>query len=232
MNHSSEVYAFMLRVFTDDKGKFGDVASVVVDEQRKFNVGKRIEITRKLKTVETAFIDDVKKAEISIMHYDGEIDFAGVAALAAAYVMAEMKQQHDYVMHGRKGAIQTRRQGELTWVRASLDSLPPWKFQQLESPEKVLQISESLASKLEHTMVWAWKNETMGQIKARTFAGDWGVPEAEGNGSGTMKLSAKLSRNLTVIHGKGSVIYTKLKGDEVIELGGRVVKDRAEKLAI
>src|SRR5262245_34025425 len=99
------VYVTRLKVFVDENGKFGDDATIVIDEQRQLTEGKRIEITRRLQTAETVFINDIKKAEISIMHYDGELDFAGVAALAAAWQISKLKGEPIKEMRGRGGII-------------------------------------------------------------------------------------------------------------------------------
>lgn len=57
---------------------------------------------------------------------------------------------------------------------------------------------------------------------ARTFASDWDIPEAQGNGSGSMILAAKLGKALEIKHGEGSVIFTRLALDDYADIGGRV----------
>ena len=81
----------LLRVFTDENGNFGDTASVVVDEGRHIPDTERLAITRKLATSETAFINSVADAFISIVHYQGEVDFAGTAALAASWLITQIQ---------------------------------------------------------------------------------------------------------------------------------------------
>lgn len=51
---------------------------------------------------------------------------------------------------------------------------------------------------------------------------DWGIPEDEANGSGSMKLAHMLNRELTVHHGKGSIVYAKPFDQYVAIVGGRV----------
>lgn len=79
-------------------------------------------------------------------------------------------------------------------------------------------------SKEEHTFAWAWINEDKGLIRARTFAPDWGIPEDEANGSGSMQLASILERKIEVIHGKGSIIYAKPEKSHFADVGGRVVE--------
>src|SRR5664279_1717262 len=59
---------YMLRVFTDNDGNFGDVASVVIDEGRYVPSADRPSIAQKLETGETIFINDVGAADISVIH--------------------------------------------------------------------------------------------------------------------------------------------------------------------
>jgi len=70
--------------------------------------------------------------------------------------------------------------------------------------------------------MWAWIDKTKGLIRARTFASDWEIPEAQGNGSGSMVLAAKLKRDIEIKHGEGSVIFAKPAPDGCADIGGRV----------
>ena len=90
---------------------------------------------------------------------------------------------------------------------------------------EVEQLSPTETRKMKHTVVWAWIDEKRGIIRARTFAPDWGIPEDEANGSGAMKLAAKLDREIAVLHGKGSVIYVNPSKKDCVSLGGKVKYD-------
>ncbi len=59
------------------------------------------------------------------------------------------------------------------------------------------------------TQLWAWADETAGVMRVRTFASRVGLPEDEACGSGAMRLAAAHGRALTLIHGRGSIIYAK-----------------------
>ncbi len=215
----------LFRVFTDSQGNFGDLASVIIDEGRHIPDNKRQEMARELNTGETAFINDIATAAISIMHPQGEIDFAGVVALATSWLLTKLGGKSATQMRGRGGAITTWQDGDLTWVHASLATMPPWNYKQLESPEAVERITLKETETLEHTMLWAWLDETKGLIRARTFAADWDIPEAQGNGSGSMVLAAKLGRAIEIKHGEGSVIFAKPASDDCADIGGRVVEE-------
>lgn len=65
------------------------------------------------------------------------------------------------------------------------------------------------------------ENEALGEIRMRTFAPDWGITEAESNGSGAMLLAAQLGHHFEIRHGHGSVLYAQPLEDGLIALGGR-----------
>lgn len=215
----------MLHVFTDSKGNFGDAASVIIDEGRRITDTERQVIARKLNTGETAFINDLASANVSIVHPQGEIDFAGVAALGTAWLLAKLRGKPTENMQGRAGTISAWQDGELTWVRASLATMPPWHHKQLESAEAVERIAVKDMADTEHTMVWAWVDEVKGLVRARTFAADWDIPEAQGNGSGSMMLAAMLGRDIEIKHGNGAVIFARPAPDNCADMGGRVAEE-------
>jgi predicted PhzF superfamily epimerase YddE/YHI9 len=133
-------------------------------------------------------------------------------------------------MHGRGGDIMTWQDGKITWARASLSTMPPWHHKQLKSAEAVEQIVVKETTNMEHTMVWAWMDEAKGKIRARTFAADWEIPEAQGNGSGSMTLAAALGRKIEILHGEGSVIYAGPGKTGCADIGGRIVEDSSRKI--
>ena len=217
---------YMLRVFTDADGQFGDAASVIIDEGRSIPDTERRNIARKLNTGETIFVNDVAIANISVVHSQGEIDFAGVGILAVAWFLARLSGKPLDHIQGRSGTITTWQENDITWARASLATMPPWQYKHLESAEAVENVQLEGTLKLEHTMMWAWMDEAKGLIRARTFASDWDIPEAQGNGSGSMVLAAQLDRPIAITHGEGSVIYASPAPGSCADIGGRIVEKR------
>lgn len=214
----------VLSVFTDPKGDFGDAATIILDEGRHIPDSARQGLARQLNTGETAFVNDVKNASISIMHPQGEIDFAGVAALGTAWFLSKLRGEPIAAMEGRGGSIIVTHDGDLTWVRASLDTMPPWNYKRLETAADVEEIKIEDTSEWEHTMVWAWVDEASGLIRARTFATDWEIPEAQGNGSGSLVLAAELNRRIQINHGEGAEIFAKPATGVTADIGGRVAE--------
>lgn len=216
---------YFLRVFTDKDGRYGDVASVVIDEERQISDVDRQNIARELNTGETIFINDLGDANISVMHPQGEISFADVGVLATAWLITGLLGEPIDVIRARDGEISTWREDDLTWVRASLSTMPPWNFQQLGAAIDVERLKAEDMASVEHTMVWAWIDRAKGLIRARTFASDWDIPEAQGNGSGSLLLAAKLGLAIEIKHGTGSVIFARPDTDNSADIGGRIAKD-------
>ena len=221
------VTAHLFRVFIDAQGNFGDKASIVIDEGRHISDKKRQVIARELNTGETISINNGDNAEISVIHPQGEISFAGVGVLATAWFLIKLHGKTIEKLIGRDGDITIRKEGNITWVCASIKKLPHWNIRQLDNATDVEHIKLEETSHMKHTVVWAWIDETKGLIRARTFARDWDIPEAEGNGSGAMLLAHILQRNIEIIHGEGSHIFAKHAINNFAEIGGRVVEEAA-----
>jgi len=157
------------------------------------------------------------------MHPQGEIGFAGVGVLATAWLLAKLRGKPTDKMQSRDGEITAWQDGDLTWVRGPLSIMPPWNYNQLDSADAVEQIKLENTKSWLHTMSWAWIDESKGLIRARTFATDWDIPEAQGNGSGSMVLAAKLGQPIEIRHGNGAVIFAKPAENDSADIGGRVM---------
>lgn len=215
----------ILRVFTDQNGKFGDLASMIIDEGRNISDTDRQTMARQLNTGETIFINNLETSDISVVHHQGEIGFAGVGVLGAAWLL---RNRSTGVLHSMSGYIKVWQQDDLMWARAELSSLPAWNYKQVDSPSEVEAIKLEDTHEMEHTMVWSWLDEAQGIIRARTFANDWEIPEAQGNGSGAMKLAAVLDKSIEVRHGDGSVIFASPASQNSASIGGRVVEESVQ----
>lgn len=213
----------LLSVFVDADGSFGDAASVVIDEEKHISDVERQDIARRLNTGETIFVNDVASADISVMHPQGEIGFAGVGVVGTAWLLTKLRNRSTESMHARDGDIKTWQSDGLVWARASLEIMPPWNYTQLDTPKAVERVQLGETKDWLHTMVWAWIDESKGLIRARTFATDWDIPEAQGNGSGALVLAAKLGKAITVNHGQGSEIFAQPDSDGYAAIGGRVI---------
>jgi predicted PhzF superfamily epimerase YddE/YHI9 len=214
----------VLYVFTDEQGNFGDMATVILDEAAGIPDDTRQEIARNLQAVETAFVNDAADHQVSFMHGQGEIDFAGVPAVGVAWLLGQREGRPISRLQARGGEITVAYENGLTWVRASLSALPRWRHVRYADADLIDRISLFETASWTHTMVWAWISEKAGTIRALTFAPDWDIPEAMGNGSGSILLAYLLGRVIEIRHGKGSVIYARPAGHGFADVGGRVVE--------
>ncbi|MEK7571776.1 MAG: PhzF family phenazine biosynthesis protein [Patescibacteria group bacterium] len=219
------ISAQLLRIFTDKADNLGDLASVVIDEGKRISDADRQVVAKKINTGETIFVNDIETAKISVIHPQGEIDFAGVGVLGASWFLTKLRGKPTNALLGRAGEIKTWQEGKIVWVRANASTMPPWHHKQLDSAELIERITLQETAKMDHTMVWAWIDESKGVIRSRTFAKDWDIPEAEGNGSGSIMLANILKRDIEVRHGKGSVIFAKPAPNNFADLGGLVIED-------
>ena len=144
-----------IKVFKDEKDNFGDIATATFDEGRKISDEKRMEIARQLNTGETVFVNDKKSRNISIVHPQVEVDFAGVAALAAAWLFSELEGKNIDLMTSRGGEIIVSQDSDMTWVRASLSTMPPWNHVEMRSAKEVEDTKLADTSDWQHVVAWA-----------------------------------------------------------------------------
>lgn len=112
--------AHFLKAFINGNGDYGDVASIVIDEGRHIADAERQIIARKLNTGETIFVNDLDTADISVVHPQGEIGFAGVGVVAAAWFLAKLRGKPTKAMYARDGKITARQEDGLTWCAVRL----------------------------------------------------------------------------------------------------------------
>lgn len=221
MNTGIKVYT--LRVFVNGDGKFGNPVGVILDEGEKIDSKERQRIATRLGFSESVFINKLETGNVSIFNPQIEVPFAGHAMLGTAWFISKLRNHPIDSLKCSGGSIKTWREKDQTWIRASLTMLPPWQYEQLKNAVEVENLPPIATLSMVHTFVWAWLDEKKGLVRARTFASDWGIPEDEANGSGSMKLAATLGRSIEVIHGKGSIIYAKPWKSDFADVGGRVM---------
>lgn len=228
----SSVKIHILRVFVNDEKKFGNPVGIILDEKQEISKELRQHITKRLGFSESIFINNANTGNVSIFNPQSEIDFAGHALVGAAYLMHNVLNKPIHFLECRGGRIAAWQEHDVTWIRAHLKYTPPWIHEQFQNASQVENFSISLSASKKHTIVWAWIEQSKGIVRSRTFAADWGIPEDEANGSGSMQLSAMLGQQLVIHHGKGSVIYAKPVGGGKADVGGRVKVDPSIKYTI
>lgn len=209
-----------IRVFVDEKKQFGSPLGIVIDETNELTATARQDIATKLNYSETVFINSVKEGNISVYSPIRECPFSMYAALGVAWYFNTRLNNTVNQLVSRNQTIKVYKEAELVWVESPVAILPNWNFEQYKTPKEVEDFTVEQCANKEHVFMWAWIDESKGTIRARTFASDWGIPEDEANGSGSMRLATQLGRPLTILHGKGSLIFAKPVNQSIVIVGG------------
>lgn len=213
----------VIRVFTNEKGLCGNPVGIVVDEEGAYSALERQKVASKTGFSETVFVNNLTSASIRIYNPQDEVAFAGHAVVGTAWLfLQKLPGKPVASIQCGKESIQCWPENDLTWINAPLTLMPPWELKHLEPPTEIDALTAKKARHYDHTMVWAWLDETAGTIRARTFAPAWGISEDEANGSGSMLLATELKREITIYHGKGSVIHARPSSLGFAEIGGLV----------
>jgi predicted PhzF superfamily epimerase YddE/YHI9 len=213
----------VLRVFVDEDGNYGNPVGIIIDEGKKISDNERQETAKQSGFSEIVFINNIKQCDVSIFTPLRQIKFAGHALVGAAKYLSELNNKIITGITSQNNNIGVEYENNMFYVHASIDILPEWNFEQVNSVGLVESIKLSDFTDKKHTMVWAWMDENKGIVRARTFASDWGIPEDEANGSGAIMLSHKLKRDLKIIHGKGSIIYAKYVENNLGLICGKII---------
>jgi predicted PhzF superfamily epimerase YddE/YHI9 len=62
------------------------------------------------------------------------------------------------------------------------------------------------------------------------FAANLGVPEDEATGAAAVRITEHLSRDLTIVQGRGSLIETQWSPEGWVRVAGRVVSDGVQQI--
>jgi predicted PhzF superfamily epimerase YddE/YHI9 len=214
-----------LKVFVNIKGEYGNPVGIMLDEAGAISKEVRQQMAADSGYSEIVFIDDVKASKVSIFNPTSEVHFAGHALLGVIYYLEQLSNTKVESINCLGGHVSCRKDGDIYWLKADVSMLPNWHLEQQDSASAVEALTVANTAGKEHTYCWAWIDEQAGLVRARTFAPDWGIPEDEANGSGTMKVAHTLGREIIVTHGQGSEIYSRPTTGNRIEVGGRVSAD-------
>lgn len=221
----------VLRVFTDACGNFGNPLGVV--DAATVSAGDRQRVATELGYSETIFIDlpnsGSTSAHARIFTPSTELPFAGHPTVGAAWWLAE-RGTPIRTLQVPAGIVQISYDDALTVVRARAEWSPEFALHELDSVDELLASEpDDYPDDVEHYL-WAWLDRDGGDIRARMFATDLGVPEDEATGSAAARLTDYLCRDLTITQGKGSQIYTTWNSEGWVLVAGRVVSDGTRQL--
>lgn len=217
----------VLRVFTDDLGRFGNPLGVLLDTSGLDDAARQ-RIAAELGFSETVFVDDVERAELRIFTPATELPLAGHPLVGTSWLLTQvLGTETERLRPKRANAdVSTWTARDLAWIRARVDDAPPWQFTHLPEPADVTRVPVNSPFHDGARVVWAWSDEPGGSIRARCFAPDYGIVEDEATGSAALRLVAQLGRPIRILQGEGSVIYARPGRDPgLADIGGKVVMD-------
>jgi predicted PhzF superfamily epimerase YddE/YHI9 len=217
----------VLRVFTDELGRHGNLLGVVLDSTGLTDESRQSIATR-LGYSETVFIEDIESARLRLFTPASELPFAGHPLVGVSWLLARETGRQPAALYPSllQYSVPTFVENGLTWIRGHAGDTPPWELVQLASAEDVAaQKPPRRGNMWQKAQIWAWADEPEGIIRARVFALDYGVIEDEACGSATMLLAARLRQPILVRHGQGSLIWARPAGTGAAEVGGHVVYD-------
>jgi predicted PhzF superfamily epimerase YddE/YHI9 len=212
----------VLRVFCADGGGGGNPLGVFLDAA-SIDGARRQAVARELGYSETVFVDDAERGEIRIFTPLAEVPFAGHPTVGAAWLLGrELGPVEE--LRPPAGAVQVREADGLTFVAGRPEWTPEWRFLELESPT-VVDALQGAPDGHGATSAWSWIDRDAGLVRARVFAGDYGIAEDEATGSAALGLAARVGRELVIRQGAGSRIVARPLDGGMVEIGGRVELD-------
>ncbi len=216
----------VLRVFTDSDGRFGNPLGVV--DASAVDPNDRQRIATELGYSETVFVD-IPQAGSSTAHARiftpvTELPFAGHPTVGASWWLHE-KGFPLNTLQVPIGIVQVSHEDGVTAVNARSEWAPEFAIYDLSSVEELEAAEPADYPDDVENYLWTWADKDQGVIRSRMFAVNLGIPEDEATGAAAVRITDYLSRDLTIVQGKGSFIYTTWSPEGWVRVAGRVVND-------
>ncbi len=216
----------VLRVFTDENGNFGNPLGVVDASQAE--PGERQRIATELGYSETIFIAvpevGATTAHAHIYTPATELPFAGHPTVGASWWLRD-RGIPVRTLQVPAGIVQVTYDGDLTAVSARSEWAPEFAIYDLKSTDELFAADANDYPDDIQNYLWTWIDRDRGVIRSRMFAANLGVPEDEATGAAAVRITDYVSRDLTIVQGKGSVIETQWSAEGWVRIAGRVVSD-------
>lgn len=219
----------VLRVFVDEGGGHGNPLGVFLDGAA-VPAGRRQRVAHELGFSETVFVDEAMGGVCRIFTPGLELPFAGHPMVGTAWLLARERHAVRQLLPPA-GAVDVRREGDLTFVAARAEWSPPWELIEVGDAGEVERMIEPPGEE-ELAFCWAWEDEEAGAVRARCWSLEDGIGEDEATGSAAIVLAAELGRSLTIHQGEGSVLHAAPLGNGRAEVGGRVLLREIQELAL
>jgi predicted PhzF superfamily epimerase YddE/YHI9 len=221
----------VLRVFTDQDGNFGNPLGVV--DAARVEPSDRQDLAAQLGYGETIFVDlpaaRATTARATIYTPRTEIPFAGHPTVGASWWLRAQGMPVN-TLQVPAGIVQVSHDKDLTTISARTEWAPVFAIHDIDSVDALLSADPAdFPDDVAHYL-WTWTDRSAGSLRARMFASNLGVREDEATGSAAMRITDYLSRDLTIVQGKGSVIETTWNPGGWVGVAGRVVNDVVRQL--
>ncbi len=221
----------VLRVFTDADGRFGNPLGVV--DASTVDPGDRQRIATELGYSETIFIDvpehGASTASASIFTPATELPFAGHPTVGASWWLRDIGIPIN-TLQVPAGVVQVGYDHDMTVISARSDWAPEFAIYDLESTDDLFAADPGDYPDDVENYLWTWTDRDNGVLRSRMFAAGLGVPEDEATGAAAVRITDYLSRDLTIVQGKGSIIQTRWSPDGWVRVAGRVVNDGTKQI--
>jgi len=221
----------VLRVFTDHEGNFGNPLGGV--RTIKKEPGERQRIATQLGYSETIFIDlpesGANTASARIYTPASELPFAGHPTVGAAWWLRD-RGTPVHTLRVPAGVVQVTYEDDVAAISARSEWAPEFAIYDLESTDDLFAADPDDYPDDMQNYLWTWTDREQGEIRSRMFAANLGVPEDEATGAAAVRITDYLSRDLTIVQGKGSVIRTQWSAEGWVRVAGRVVNDGIKRI--
>ncbi|MEO3757512.1 PhzF family phenazine biosynthesis protein [Mycobacterium sp. B14F4] len=221
----------VLRVFTDPGGNHGNPLGVI--DASTVDSDDRQRIAAELGYSETIFVDlpapGTSTAHARIHTPVVELPFAGHPTVGASWWLRE-RGTPIHTLRVPAGVVQVGYSDGLTSVSARAEWAPEFAIHDLASTDELFAADPDDYSDDINHYLWTWTDRDRGVIRSRMFATDLGVPEDEATGAAAVRITEYLSRDLTIVQGKGSYIHSEWSPEGWVRIAGRVVNDGAKQI--
>jgi len=221
----------VLRVFTDHEGNFGNPLGVV--DASQVEPGEQQRIATQLGYSETIFIDlpesGANTASARIYTPASELPFAGHPTVGAAWWLRD-RGTPVHTLRVPAGVVQVTYEDDVAAISARSEWAPEFAIYDLESTDDLFAADPDDYPDDMQNYLWTWTDREQGEIRSRMFAANLGVPEDEATGAAAVRITDYLSRDLTIVQGKGSVIRTQWSAEGWVRVAGRVVNDGIKRI--
>ncbi|MEW6223932.1 MAG: PhzF family phenazine biosynthesis protein [Chloroflexota bacterium] len=218
----------VLRVFVGPDGRGGNPLGVVLDGAA-VPAERRGPLAAELGFSETVFVDDAARGAIRIFTPGAELAFAGHPTVGTGWLLRTLGLG-GAMLRPPAGEVPTWQDGELSWIRARPEWIHPITRVRLASSSAVDALERAPAGEGSY-YAWAWIDEQAGVLRARYFAGSYGIGEDEATGAAAVMMGGYLGRRLEIRQGVGSVLHVRPGDDGTVDVGGRVEPVEIRELA-